>query len=261
MTLVELQRAFQHHVLTGAPTMQDRVRATGVASPARRVAVYADGYRLRLLEVLGKDFPGLRALAGEARCEDLCRGYIKDFPSTSFNARWYGAELAAYLKTADISAHEPALAEMAALEWALTLAFDAPDVAPLTLAEVGAVPPADWARMIFTFHPSLQLLSVSSNVADIRRAVDRAEPLPTLTFGDDVKVVIWRRDFQVYHRPLATVEAVALELARDGATFDSICESLCSSHPVAEVAQRAAELLQRWIGEHWIMRLDLAPAE
>ena len=160
MTLAELQRAFQQHVHTGAPVMRDLVREVGTASPARRLAVYAEGYRLRLLEVLTKDFPGLRELAGESRCENLCRGYIECFPSASFNARWYGAHLAEYLKTADASAHEPALAEMAALEWALTLAFDAPDLAPLLLTEIAAVPPQDWSRMIFTFHPALVLVAV-----------------------------------------------------------------------------------------------------
>lgn len=257
MTLAELQREFQQHVLTGAPTMRDLVRTIGKASPARRLAVYAEGYRLRLLEVLSKDFPGVCALAGELRFEDLCRGYIECFPSHNFNARWYGAHFCEYLKRADVAAPESALAEMAALEWALTLAFDAPDLAPLQLPEIAAVPPEDWSRMIFAFHPALVLVAVRSNVADIRRAVDRAQPIPTLTIGASATVAVWRRDLQVYHRGLAAVESAALGLARQGASFSAICESLCAAHPVEEVARHAAELLRRWISEHWIIRLDL----
>jgi len=53
--LAALQRSFQRHVYRPGRAMERSVLATPRANAGRRLGVYADGYRARLVEALGTD--------------------------------------------------------------------------------------------------------------------------------------------------------------------------------------------------------------
>src|SRR5690606_38690453 len=64
-SLADLQHRFQGYVLGGSPGIGDAVVADDDASRARRLAIYADGYALRLDEALRADYRGLHAMLGD----------------------------------------------------------------------------------------------------------------------------------------------------------------------------------------------------
>lgn len=258
-SLAELQRALQRHVLNadGGP-QSDRaanpfVLADARASAQRRLGVYAHAYRARLREVLAKDFPGLRALAGPDTFDAIALDYIAATPSHHPNARWYGARLSAFLRDDVRWRAQPALAEIASLDWAFGLAFDARDANAVTFDELAAVAPQDWPMLRFTLHPSLQRLSFNHNVAAIRRAHDRGEPLPAPeTFDASQPHAVWRNDLTVRHRRLSSEEAELLARVADGARFAELCEVLTVSHAPDAVGLQAATLLRTWVADGWI---------
>ena len=256
--LAELQRALQRHVLDAedsgmARAVEPFVAADARASAQRRLGIYAHAYRARLREVLGKDYPGLRALAGEDMFDAIARDYIAATPSRHPNARWYGARLSAFLREDSRWKEHLQFAEMATLDWAFGLAFDARDAAALTFDELAAVAPQDWPALRFTLHPSLQRLSFAHNVAALRRALDRGEALPPLErFDTPQPRAVWRHDFSVRHRRLADEEAALLVKLADGASFADLCEALSASHAPDSVALQAATLLRTWVADDWI---------
>jgi len=256
--LAELQRALQRHVLDAenldaAMEANAFVVADTRASAQRRLGVYAHAYRARLHEVLAKDYPGLRALAGEETFDAIAHDYIAAMPSHHPNARWYGARLAAFLSEDPRWNAQPELSEMAALDWAFGLAFDASDARSLTFDELAAVAPQDWPALRFALHPSLRWLSFERNVAAIRRALDHVEVLPPLErFDMPQPWVIWRHDFSVRHRRLADEEAALLAELADGASFADLCETLSALHAPDAVALQAATLLRTWVADGWI---------
>ncbi len=259
--LAQLQRQFQAYVMSGDPLILPEVVAIDASKAQRRLDIYHQAYRLRLIEVLGNDFPGVKALAGE-HFTTLLQTYVEASPSPHFNVRWYGDRLAGFLAGHADAASTPALAEMAALEWDLTLVFDAVEEALVELADVGQVPPDAWATMRLSFASSLRCRVLHWNVAQIRRAMDQDEPLPTLAPLESAETeAIWRHDFKVRHRPLAVDEAAALNAARDGATFSDLCVLLCEWHAEDTVAMRAAELLKNWIHDQWVAALIAEPVE
>lgn len=261
--LAELQQRFQAYVLSGDRAMLPSVIELGGASAERRLDVYHDGYRLRLIEVLGNDFPGLRHLLGE-RFKTVAEAYVEASPSPHFNVRWYADRFADFLRTHADTAATPGLAEMAALEWTLTLAFDAPDQTLTVLEDAGAVAPQAWGTMRFEFAASLHLLPLHWNVAAIRLAVDQAGDgaQPDLALLESAQTqAVWRQDFRVRHRPLAVDELAALTAARAGASFGDLCMLLCEWHAEEAVALRAAELLKNWIHEQWITGLLIDASE
>ena len=78
--LASLQREFQEYVLRGEPIIATRVEPGPLENHARRLAIYYDGYRLRLIEALGTDFEALRAALGEDGFKEACAAFMLPRP-------------------------------------------------------------------------------------------------------------------------------------------------------------------------------------
>ena len=90
-SLTALQHAFQDYILNGTQGIAERIESGRLPDRQRRLAVYRDGYRLRLAEALGTDFDALAATMGRPAFADACRAYVEATPSVFRNVRWYGA--------------------------------------------------------------------------------------------------------------------------------------------------------------------------
>jgi hypothetical protein len=248
--LSRLQRDFQDYVYQGTERIHSRVLGTEKAGTEVRLEIYRDAYRLRLLECLENDYPALECLAGDQEWERLARAFIESHPSRYFNVRWYGDEMAEFLKTTAPWRERPALSEMAEFEWAMTLAFDAQDASVLKVDDIAAVPAARWPKFRFAPHPSLQRLSLEWNVPAFWRAVDMGKRPPRMKRAKaPVEWLLWRHELQIYFRSLNTDEASALDALRAGESFAEICAGLCQWHDEESVAVQAAALLKGWVTE------------
>lgn len=255
--LRDLQACFQAHVLHGDAAMLARISADARPNAAARLAIYANAYRLRLLEALTTDFPGLHTLAGDELFEHIGRAYIDAHPSTHYSIRYFARHLSAFLATAEPFRATPVLSEMAALEWALTLAFDAADDPVLDETVLAALPADAWPGMRLRLHASAQRHDFHWNVAEVWSAVDRqrAPESPTL-YPTAQAWVIWRRDLQTYFRPLDSAEAGALDSLRHGADFATLCAGLCAQVDPSQVGARAANYLKGWVRAGLIAGID-----
>ncbi|MGH8460190.1 MAG: HvfC/BufC family peptide modification chaperone [Stenotrophobium sp.] len=258
--LASLQKEFQRYVHHRDGAMQTMIVGDVSASAQERLDIYADAYRLRLLEVLGNDFKGLRALARAKKFEQICRDYIEAHPSPHSNVRWYGDSLAQFLREAAQWNTQPALAEMATLDWAISIAFDARDQAVLALDAVAAIPPPAWPGMQPVLNLSVQCLKQHGNVADIRKAADQKKRVPKLTSMTVASDwLVWRKEMEVFYRAVTPDEAAALSACISGACFAELCEVLLGWHEEANVAMRAATLLRRWVEDEMICAIELPP--
>lgn len=263
IALAHLQQRLQASVLGGDAAMATaEIVATPVAGSERRLGIYLHAYRARLFEVLGNDFPGLRALAGADEFERLCHACIEAVPSAHFNVRWYGSALAGFIRTHTPWSAAPALAAMAQVEWKLGLAFDAADEPFVDAAAAGAIAAAEWPCLRLRLHGSLQREQLAWNVSALRRSLDHDEAIPPLREWRPARHwIAWREGVTVHHRCMDEDEAAALAAVERGSTFAQVCERLCEWHPRGRVAPRAAALLRRWIDDQWISALQPSPAE
>lgn len=251
--LRDLQKEFQNYVFRRTKQMEREVVSTHRASAKTRLGIYSSAYRLRLLEALDTDYPGLHALAGDAQFKKLGGAYIGSHPSPYFNLRWYGGELAEFLKTTPPYSRHPVLSEMAAFEWAQALAFDAPDEPVVQVDDMAKIPAHAWPNLVFKPHASLQRLNLEWNVPAFWKAVDRKEDLPQPKKNEyAVGWVLWRRQLQIFYRSLNVDEAWAIDALRDGHNFAEICGGLCEWLGELQVAPHAAGLLKTWISEGMI---------
>ena len=59
--------------------------------------------------------------------------------------------------------------------------------------------------------------------------------------------LIWRRELQIYFRPLGEEEASVVAAAREGHSFGELCVLLCEHLDESEAALHAAGFLRGWV--------------
>lgn len=252
--LAEIQTLFQRHLLAGDAGLSAHLARGGAFLP-----VYRNAYGARLREIMAEEFAGVAALLGPDRFATTVEAYLTDHPSTNRNARWLGHAFTDWLRDSDIGRRHPVLVDMAAYEWALSVAFDAPDAEALPPEIFTTVPPDAWPGLTFAFHPSLRLLTLGHDLADFRKAVvEETEPdAPPAAFASKTDWVVWRdaESLTVQHRPLAEDEADGLSALTEGGDFSDLCDRVAMHLDAPLVAARAAELLTHWVGTGWIVDL------
>ena len=259
--LSELQLEFQDYVLNGTPAVAKRIESGAGPDPSRRLSVYYDAYRLRLIDALAADYEALRALLGIEEFATACRNYVADTPSVHRNLRWYGEGLPTFLRITPPWSLRPEVHELAGFEWTLTLAFDAPDVPVVRFQNLAQIPPHAWPALRFSFQPALRIMELSTNAPALRKAADEGGTLPRSVVSDRVTPwLIWRKDLTVCFRSLSEPEHWALLAVQNGDHFACLCEGLCQWYRPEEAAPQAAQLVRLWIDDELIADLAV-PAD
>ena len=250
-----LQDQFQNYVLKGDGAILPAVMDGPRLDARSRLDVYANGYRLRLIEILDADYPALHALAGDDLFAQLATAYIAAHPSAFPNARWFGVHLPCFLAGDAAFFSQRVLAEMATFEWAIGLAFDSADDPVLDIAELATLPAEAWSTLGFRLHRSLQLVELAWNVPAFWHAVTREEDPPAPEQSPVAAWIVWRRELTTYFRSLEPDEAAALHAIHRDGNFADMCEILCASHEPEAVPGLAMTLLKRWIKDGLISGL------
>jgi hypothetical protein len=252
-----VQDLFQARLLAGDEAVRDHLTAGGP-----HLDVYGHAYLARLREVMGEDFPAVHTLLGDDEFDRAVTAYLAAYPSIERSVRWLGRAFADWLRATAPWADLPVVGDMAAFEWGLGLAFDAPDADGLPGDALAAVPPEAWPVLVFDFHPALNTFVLTHDVADFQQAVIREndpEAAPEAIPHGPETWAAWRdaESLRVQFRPLSEDEASGLGLAREAKTFEDICNSLAGravpdGADQGDAARRAAGMLQGWVHAGWI---------
>jgi hypothetical protein len=289
MRLGELQNVFQRYLLEGDETIAGHVAGTTRVPVRTRLAIYGEGYQLRLVEALEHSFPTLLQLMGTDEFAVLARNYIQRFPSVFRSVRYYGDQLAAFLSAEPRYAATPLLAEMARWEWAMANVFDAADATPIDLSALTDIEPESWAELRFEWNAALEVVPLRWNVAAIWKACSEgavtsaAEHDPAAgeaSTGEAARVeaatgeaaaavpaatllersgdwLLWRKELQIYFRQLSATEAQTLAAARAGESFGELCERLCRQLDEQAASLHAAAFLRGWVESGLIIAAQL----
>lgn len=240
--LAATQAALQGWLLHGDAAIAACIDGGGVAD---RLRIYADAYRLRLLDVLGQDFPATKALLGDDAFDALAVAYLRAHPSTQPSVRHFGHAFAGWL-----AAHRDAprlLHQLTRFEWAQGECFDAADAPLLGIDHVAALPADAWPTLRLRLHPCVRLLALDCNAPQLAEAQARGAKLPALRRRPPAHWLLWRSDGDVHWRRLDADEGLALRAVVAGEPFARLCERLEPSQ--GDGAARAASLLKRWLAD------------
>ncbi|MGD0958967.1 MAG: DNA-binding domain-containing protein [Methylomonas sp.] len=253
ITLSELQQAFQSAILHLRDTPPNFVVDTRQASAADRFTVYTEAYRLRLIEALGADYPVLQDLLDDEGFNVMCRAYIDASPSDQFSIRWFGRHLPGFLTKTPPYLEQAGIAELAAFEWALSEAFDAPESTLADYNRLAAIEPPHWPSLTLKFHPSLRRLDLHYNAPEVWQASNRQETLPNFIENIELQAwIIWRQQLKLLFRSLSAQEAFALDAFLQGQCFAEVCSGLSEWLDEEKTVISAAGFLQTWLRDGWI---------
>lgn len=146
-------------------------------SSMERLEIYNQQYWFRVLESFASDFPGLRAIVGARRFEQLSVAYLADCPSQSFTLRNLGSRLLTWLGKHPewIQPEERLARDMVRLEWAHIEVFDAAEAPILGPEDLLEVTPATRLDL----QPHIRLLRLAYPVDDLLLAVNKDANLPS----------------------------------------------------------------------------------
>jgi hypothetical protein len=234
-----------------------------------RLEIYNRQYWFRVLDVLYEDYPGLRAVLGEAEFTRVRIDYLAKYPSNSYTLRDLGSRMEEYLRgSAAFSDPRRDLAiDMVRLEWAHVVAFDGPSAAALGPdALLGCNP----EELRLSLQPYLTLLDLHYPVDDLlaqvkeenrealrKEASNAVQDRPSLPETNsegitvdlqEVFLAVHRFDNQVYLKRLERDAFNLLDGIREGKTLGAACaETVAGSERPAE---DWPELLKSWF-EEW----------
>jgi hypothetical protein len=255
--LQQLQHELQRSILAATDT--SLVLGADQRDRSARLGIYAYAYRARLQDALADNYPALQAHLGTEEFATIARSYIAAQPSRHFSIRTFGSHLPTWLAAARPS--EPWLRELAAFEWTLGCAFDAPDEAPLPPDALSSLPAEDWPALTFRFATCAMHLSLQTNAPHLYECAMRGQAAVGRRETAPAEYLIWRQSLSTHYRPLSGPEAAALTALRAGQTFAAACGRLLEHCPADEVPLRAAACLKRWLADGIIVEFASATVE
>jgi hypothetical protein len=250
--LDQLQQDFQDFILdpNGTNGVALHIAERPGLATSERLSIYHNGYRIRLREALSEAYEKTHSYLGDDLFYDACNGYIEKHPSHQRSLRWYGDRFASFL--GEQLRDFPAVAELAAFEWALGLAFDAADQPVLTLEQCRQFSAADWATISFDCQASVQFSQLRWNSVAIWLGLNEEQTPPAMEACESsVPWLIWRKNQQAHFRSLSVEEHQALLGLQAGSSFAEVCAIAATSNP--DATTQIAGWLQTWINEEVLL--------
>src|SRR5271154_883671 len=130
-----------------------------------RLEIYNRQYWFRIRQCFYEDYPGLRAILGDKKFDQLADAYLAKFPSQSFTLRNLGSRLVKFIEAKPkwTAPHKQLALDMARLEWAHTEAFDNGARTPLKTTDLISL---DAAKIHLQLQPHLTLLKLQNEIDD-----------------------------------------------------------------------------------------------
>lgn len=237
------------------------------ANAAERMGFYHDAYRLRLIDVLSKDYPVVAKLLGEEDFAQLALAYLRSHPSEFKSIRWFGIHLPEFLRSNDRdkgSERAEQLLEMALFEKAQNDVFDAVQSVFVVVDQLAAINPADWENLKVSLIPASQMLFLHNNIATVwldlfRRDDESIEPHTAQWERQEYPAswLVWRKGLDPRWRVLEVDEAWAIDAFDKGQSFGEVCTGLTEWVDEAHVPMRAVSILKTLIIEELVSTIGV----
>lgn len=251
-----LQQAFQARLLNHDNSqLQNLVVKTRSPSAKQRINVYANGYKIRLIEALSSNYSQLSGYVGQKVFDKIAKTYLAQYPSNFRLIQSFGDKLASFLQ--EHYPQRPVLAELAKFEWAICHTIDAADQITLSIDDLRKIETSLWTDMKFNFHPSVKINDFAYNVITLWDGLLNQKIRKAAKFKDSKAIVFWRHNLKTFYRPMSKLESKAIALAINGKSFAQICEIFSISNDENTAATKAVTLLIKWINAGLICRISI----
>ncbi len=241
-----------------ADQARELVLPSKTLAPLERLDIYRGMYLLRMEEALAIDYPALKHFLGDDEFMRLVERYVELFPSRSYTLNRLGDHFPQFLATLDDLPKKEFCRELASLEFALTMVFDAAETPRLAPEAVRAVPGEAWETARLKPVAAFRLLEFNYPVSRYLGAVDQENPYPRLGRKKNW-VVAYRRDFLVRRMDLAAPAYALLSALASGATVgEAIVRVMTAKWRPAVKQSQLFEWFRDWMSEGLFHAVELA---
>lgn len=251
--LIELQAGFQDYILGRSDRALAKIESTTTLSAERRLDIYFNAYRARLIEVLADTYERVALYLGEETFATAAGAFIEKNPSFTRNLRDYGTAFPLFL--ADNYVNDPEIAELAEMDARLRYAFDGIDADALRVPDIATLQPEDWETIVLALHPTASFQQFKWNTPAIWQSLSNDEAPPSAELQlQPVSWLFWRKELQPHFRSLTSEEHTALSAIREQCTFGAICAMLTESYPDLDVTTHVGQWLRLWLNDGVLRR-------
>lgn len=245
-SFADLQTDFMDYIFGRNQCVLAKIEDATELSAERRLAIYHNAYRARLIDVFADTYARVLAYIGEEPFEEAARAYIEQHASVTRNLREYGREFPFFLKA--YYHCDPEVAELAEMDARLRYTFDGTNADVLAVDDVALWPPEQWDVALLTLHPTVSFQRFEWNTPTIWQYLssDNAPPVAVLLPQPSIWL-FWRKALQPHFRSLSPEEHTALWAIHSGMPFGEICEMLAESWPELDVTARIGGWLRTWL--------------
>lgn len=207
-----------------------QIGKTGGAPSARRFSVYRNNVAVSLIDALAANFPVVAALIGAPAFATLARGYMASHLPETPLLMDYGDRFPGFIAGFEPLAHLDFLTDVARLERAWSIAYNAADLKLTNIDALGALAPEALGTVRIILHPAVGLVRSAHPIASIWFAHQGCDP------GAALGQLPRTREDAIVTRPGADVQI--RRLPGGAAVFIG---QLIAGHPLGEAAQTAAD--------------------
>ena len=215
-------------------------------SAQQQLAIYADGYRIRLTEAIVTDYPALTAYIGDAAMQQAALAYALSHPSTSYNLDRYSHPFADWFAG---QVGDEFAAEIARLEQAIAEIFMAPESAPLTAQDFARANPDDFAKACLPLRRAGRLLAFTYPAESWLSQQRLGQGTPPRPEAVPQWVYVYRHNNEVRRIVLEEAAYSLLTELASGKCVGDALDAVTTDNPQHESALAAH--LQAWFA-HWL---------
>ena len=233
-----------------------RITRSTKLTAAERLDIYAVAYFSRLHEALASDYPATVHLLGHERYHRVAGEYLTRFPSRHYSLNHLGRDFPRFLAGKTSIPRRALVRDVAKLELAMQVVFDAAEAEGLTPGELAAIPPERFPTAVFRFVPAFTLLELDHRANAIVSAVKQGTtPFPSpgrkKTF-----VAVYRKNYVLWRKDLDETEYTILRALRRGTTLDRALRSVERIDRRPDLVARVSRIFQDWQSEGVIAGLE-----
>jgi hypothetical protein len=230
-------------------------------SALERLDIYRDMYLPRMEEALTIDYPALKHFLGAEEFMRLVSRYVGVYPSRSYTLNMLGDRLPEFVATLGDLQEKEFCVDLARLEYALTVVFDAKETPPLTPDAVQAVPDEAWEPARLQPIEAFRLLAFDYPVSQYIGAVDEENRFPQVA-PKKTWVVAYRRNYQVHRMDLTEPAYNLLSALISGRTMGEAIMSILTRKRRPTVKEpQLFEWFRDWMAEGLFQAVELGEAK
>lgn len=237
--------AVQLRALTQGVVYQSRDQLTALIgqtdqfNATDRIAVYADGYFIRLSNAVAADYPALAHYMGADSFHGAAQAYVRSYPSRHWDLNLYPIGFAAFIYA---WLDDPTARALADLESAIVDVFWKPDSVPLNPTDLATLSMEQLAFYVFKPRAALKLLRLDASAHQYLAAF-RAGEAPRHIESAPEHLCVVRHHNEVQRLVLQNDEYVLLSLLCAGSPFGAALDQLSGRISEAELMP----LMARWL--------------